>query len=334
MTTQPACLVSNSHPELFHYTSETGLFGILNSQCLWATHWQHLNDSGEFLHLREELPKLIYPVLENFLQKQALEVANYEQMILDEGGIDVVCTKLGQELVHCMYQTLLKSNPKDQLFEFYITSFCTPEGDYAEVRNHGLLSQWRYYGQTGGYALVFDTAQLESLMEHEHSRWPCMLTLGEIGYSSTPKEVLLRNLEALPELQNAIAQWVAHLDSSMATENLLQPFINCCARFKHWAFAEEREVRLFAVLNGPQMIVEGDPAIERNRHSFQRNEVNVPCLHLFEGIETGRSCRLPIRRIIVGPGTDQGEREAKLLHFLQESGYFIPVTRSNIPLRF
>src|SRR5262245_10539375 len=35
---------------LYHYTSQKGLLGILDSQALWATNLRYMNDSQEFQH--------------------------------------------------------------------------------------------------------------------------------------------------------------------------------------------------------------------------------------------------------------------------------------------
>ena len=43
------------HPELFHYTNWDGLYGIIRSQELWATHYTGLNDLTEVEHLRQYL---------------------------------------------------------------------------------------------------------------------------------------------------------------------------------------------------------------------------------------------------------------------------------------
>nr|WP_236901252.1 DUF2971 domain-containing protein [Cupriavidus necator] len=237
-----------------------------------------------------------------------------------------------------MHDTLHKSDPVENLFEFYITSFCTPNGDYSEARNHGLLSQWRYYGGNGGYSLVFDTAELERLMEQEHSVWPCRLSCGDVSYSSDSAEVMERRLDSLPSLRNALSVWFKRGSSPEAIEPVLEPFLNCCIHYKHWAFAEEREVRLVATLNGERARrlheIDGSKLVERPRHSFMRGGQSVPHIRLFEGLDVGRAPRLPIRRIIVGPGPTQDERETKLKAFLKSKGYVIDVTCSSIPIRF
>ncbi|MGJ0514475.1 MAG: DUF2971 domain-containing protein [Methylomicrobium sp.] len=325
--------LSDVHPELFHYTSNEGLFSILKTQYLIATDWRHLNDISELMHFSELLPRLFRPELVRRATEIASENSEAQQFITLQGGVDTYCAEQAKYIAEKMYNSLGLNDENERLLEFYITSFCTPEGAFAEVRNHGLLSQWRYYGQQGGYALVFDTAELEHLMKLEHSHWDCRISFGEVGYSSDSPDVLEKRIESLSVLREVLRK--CQFDSSEAFIPLLQPFLDCCIHYKHWAFAEENEVRLVAVLNGPRMLREDEERRERKRDCFtNRENREVPCLNLFEGLEINRACRLPIRKIIVGPGPNQKQNETKLRNFLQDAGYNIEVTCSHIPIRF
>ena len=48
---------------LYHYTTQTGLLGIIRDRQIWATHTQYLNDHREFLHavdlVRGEIQRLL-----------------------------------------------------------------------------------------------------------------------------------------------------------------------------------------------------------------------------------------------------------------------------------
>ncbi len=48
---------------LYHYTTQSGLLGIIRTRTIWATHTQYLNDRREFLHavdlVREEIQRLL-----------------------------------------------------------------------------------------------------------------------------------------------------------------------------------------------------------------------------------------------------------------------------------
>lgn len=327
---RPLC---EAHPELFHYTNVGGLEGILRSQCLWATHWQHLNDTKELEHFANALPQLIKPGRVRLVNELARQDDNLRRFVAANGGVDLLCEEESQGLAKALLESVVNPDPTGQVFEFYVTSLCTPEGAYEGVRTHGLLSQWRYYGQQGGYAIVLDTAKLEGLMYLEHDRWKCKISLGDVGYSHEPPDVLESHISTLPSFLKAID--ACKFESESECEPLLDPLLQCFIHYKHWSFAEEREVRLVAVLNGPKMREvhkeEGTEWPERERHYCN----GVPRIHLFDGLEVQeRPCRLPITRILVGPGPSQLERESKLLALLDELHYDIPVTLSEMPIRF
>lgn len=325
------------HPELFHYTTEGGVFGILESQCLRATHWRHLNDKEEIRQFLGPLPELLQPVLRR--QYEYLARTNGPLQILQKHGanLELLHRKDAVTMADALYEALLSDDPKELLFDVFITSFCTPDGDYKEVRNHGLLSQWRHYGANGGYAIVFDTSNFLALMHQEAADWNCFWSCGPVAYSSEPIADLPKRLEALPDFINALK--TCDFRTRGSVEPMLSPFLRCAVHFKHWAFSEEREVRLVLVLNGEKMTKafadEGHHAIQRHWSYFQRADGSmVPCLNVFEGLQSDQSFRLPIKRIIVGPGPGQPERKAKLQAFLNDKRYSIEVKCSEIPVRF
>jgi len=318
--------IEEAHPELLHYTSAKGLVGILRSQSLWGTHWQHLNDAGELRHFSEKLPSLLKAGRIALAEKLARTNDGFKEWVDRLGGIENVVDKEVQGLVEVFQESFAHPDPARQIFEFYVTSFCTPEGAFEEVRTHGLLSMWRYYG-AGGYALVFDTAALVDLLREEASAWPARIIFGDVGYSCDPPDVLDTRINALPELRKILSETA--LDSQDAFEKMLEPLMSCFIYYKHWAFAEEREVRLTTILNGEQMRTinaqEGTTWRERERHTH----CGAPRIHLLEDI----GYRLPIKRVIVGPGSYQNIRESELKALLEELNLDIPVVLSNIPLR-
>ena len=148
-----------------------------------------------------------------------------------------------------------------------------------------------------------------------------------MGYSCDPPDVLDTRIDALPELRQILSETA--LNSPDDFEKMLKPLMRCFIYYKHWAFAEEREVRLTTLLHGEQMRTinarEGTTSRERERH----DHCGVPRIHLLEDIRY----RLPIKRVIVGPGSNQREREGELKALLEELNLNIPVMLSNIPLR-
>lgn len=318
--------VHEVHPELFHYTSAVGLAGILRSQSLWSTHWQYLNDAGELRHFSERLPSLLKGARLAAAEEFARNRDGFTEWAESQGGIEYLVDVEVQGLVQSFQDSVVCPDPTGQIFEFYVTSFCTPEGSYEEVRSHGLLSMWRCYGN-GGYALVFDTVELDRLLREEEQVWSCKIVFGDVGYSCDPSNVLDSRIAALPALGKNFSE--SMLDSQEAFEVILDPLLDCFIHYKHWAFAEEREVHLTTILNGERMRAvgaeDGSTRLERERHI----QCGVPRIHLLEGL----GHRLPIKRIIVGPGQHQSARETELRVLLEELKLDIPVVLSNIPLR-
>jgi hypothetical protein len=115
-------------PELlYHYTTASGLLGILEKKALWATDVGYLNDYMEVELSIDELIKAL------------------DAKCSDREPADVVGLR--------MAETSLVDHRGGGRFGPFVASFCE-SGDQ--------LSQWRGYGH-GSYALGFDSAALSSL---------------------------------------------------------------------------------------------------------------------------------------------------------------------------
>lgn len=68
----------------------------------------------------------------------------FKEWAESQGGIENLVDAEVQGLVRSLQDSVVSPNPTQQIFEFYVTSFCTPEGSFEEVRTHGLISMWRY----------------------------------------------------------------------------------------------------------------------------------------------------------------------------------------------
>jgi hypothetical protein len=113
--------------ELFHYTTQEGLLGILNNNQIWATHIEYLNDSTELRYAlklaRDELEKR---------HRQATEDKEKDK-------IECLLDELGSHRV------------------LNISVSCLTE-------ERDLLSQWRAYGGKGsGYSIGFNVSHLIKL---------------------------------------------------------------------------------------------------------------------------------------------------------------------------
>lgn len=62
------------HPELHHYTTYVGLKGIYRSNTLWATHFAHLNDTTEVVHLQPPLLEAVVAKFAQILKRRCLRL--------------------------------------------------------------------------------------------------------------------------------------------------------------------------------------------------------------------------------------------------------------------
>jgi hypothetical protein len=110
--------------QLYHYTTQHGLIGIIEGNTIWATKIQYLNDTTEY--------------------KLALEIAIEE--IKRKKAESVSATN------DLLYQRLLEQIDKMTGLNTCVCSFSEKED---------LLSQWRGYGGgIGGYAVGFNSSNL------------------------------------------------------------------------------------------------------------------------------------------------------------------------------
>ncbi len=124
---------------IFHYTTQKGILGIIQTREMWATQVHFLNDKNEVF--------LTFKLIERELKKQIARVRSPE--------IKTVLQAIKRQL-----------NVIDQ-GHICIGSFCEA-GD--------LLSQWRGYGNQGkGYAIGFDLLELIKTAKEQHFvLWPCI----------------------------------------------------------------------------------------------------------------------------------------------------------------
>lgn len=115
---------------IWHYTTASGVKGILESGVIYATDALYLNDSRELL--------------------EALEVQR--RLLADEGAMDGGEKELTVRLLHAWFVAPHLSD-LEPMEGSSVTSFCE-QGD--------LLSQWRGYGGAQGYAVGVSRSGLEA----------------------------------------------------------------------------------------------------------------------------------------------------------------------------
>ena len=128
-----------NEPEiLYHYTTAIGLTGIIESQTLWATNAEFLNDAQELQFGRARL--------RDALLQRADELNPEGNRVVDDDYSRATVMRSAAD--HLAPGGLYAAK---QYHFVYVACFC-------EVGD--LLSQWRSYGAAGGYAVGFRMAQL------------------------------------------------------------------------------------------------------------------------------------------------------------------------------
>lgn len=124
---------------LYHYTSQDGLIGIIESKSIWASNIHYLNDSKEFQHAIDELKAIIYNRKKN----------------------------QNNELIKKLYNSIEGSIGSFSRINIFVASL-TEKGDQ--------LSQWRGYCQNGaGYSIGFSKSEIESLSNQQGFTFkPCI----------------------------------------------------------------------------------------------------------------------------------------------------------------
>lgn len=323
-------LVSLEHDELFHYTNAAGLKGIIESQSLWATHARFLNDDSEIVGFGPWLVTYLEPIVLEVYREAQEKYEVRTDYVERSGGLENVVRCDTQEIVEAMYRA--------GAYEYYICSFCGHDDE--KLKEHGMLNQWQGYGKDGGFAIVFDTKGIETLLETEGARFEYKIGhLGTVVYSDNTEEYereLGASLEAIGDAtrryfryQNGLESGLNEEDARKSLEETYEPFVYCITQWKHWGFSSENEIRAVFV---PQAFDDVFRCLVASSGRELKHEKEVkwgdgarPYVEAFECEDMA----LPIKRIIVGPHKDKEQRADALRILLRGTG--IEVTVSEIP---
>ncbi len=202
--------------EYGHYTTMSGVMGILKNEALWATNIKFLNDEHEFQHALDLIKELL-PTSRITREEPNNPVHNSFIKALTE-KIDT-----------------LDNYQADSVF----TLSFTEEAD--------LLSQWRgYCPSNNGYCVVLDVPKLyDSLKENLDG-----VHLVQCVYDLDEKKTQLKAL-----LNNYWSKYVSvkNGDGSKKERNALidslsKELMLLASYFKHPSFAEEKEHRIVVIM--------------------------------------------------------------------------------------
>ncbi len=326
--------IYEKHSELFHYTNQAGLEGILGSQTLWATNFRHLNDKSEFQLMRGVLEDQVNVILkEPFVEKYKSAGLAEKSVMKKEGGPLKIAREEAKALADSAYSGAFEDTFKGPaLIAPYVTSFCSHADDQSYEQKNGLLSQWRGYANTGGYAFVFDTRKLLKLIDYERSGNNYVSgIIDDVIYDGDSERFRIEFGPHIKKICDGLCN--VYGLANEANQEYLSSVLSIFPRLKHRGFREEREVRIVVYPISKEVEVaykaenpDWQSADGPFKEFFTRGD-GVPYIRLFEGLNR----HLPIKRIIVGPQQNQSEKAAALRKKWGHLGF--DIHRSETPLR-
>jgi hypothetical protein len=129
----------------------------------------------------------------------------------------------------------------------FVLSFCRHEEGSKEFA-HGLLSQWRGYAETGGFAIEFDEAGMDELLRMEMERFAYAgFKADDVVYESYEQLFISDDFRGLAgEMIRRIfdPRDVSAITGRKDIDAFMPQFMRVAPFMKHWGFREEREYRI------------------------------------------------------------------------------------------
>jgi len=307
-----------SEDALFHYTDANGLIGILQSKGIWSTAYYCTNDASELRAGRD--------VLTPVFRKKTHEMERQEDsrvVTIRNRGVDIrqYAEKFEQRII----------NHSLHFVGVYVTCFCKPNNK--EDFLHGLLSQWRAYGNDGGYALQFSRGRLQDYLVRLNEDLGLNYEVQDVYYS--PDNPLKKDVVSHSE--SFISSYVNFLDDIVNLnasdpkfrspvqdlfEGPLESLLDYLIHTKNQHFFEESECRMSIV----DAINEGGALLPM--FYFNRNGLVVPYVRTPKNYSI-IDC---VDWIVIGPGPRIGDRFNSVKQMVNRMGLDIEVRPSHIPL--
>lgn len=282
---------------LFHYTTATGLQGILSSNSIWASNARYLNDTAEITYGCEQVSRIV----SNRLQRHQDELTRR------------FLSRMNMGLSELYYDD----------FRYYVTCFC---------ENGDLLSQWRAYSdQDGGYSIEFDFSNNRCFkpIGDQYNTF-----FRKVIYDPKDQEQLVNQMldvvcGSLDSNLNMSAESENHLIETCVVA-LSSTFRELFAIFKSPTFSEEQEWRMIV-----QRSDSFDDNYDTLRFRTSRG-ILIPYLELgLSTADSEKFSFLPIANILCGPTLHERLNLHSINLLLEKYGYVVQgVDVSGATLRF
>jgi Protein of unknown function (DUF2971) len=208
---------------IYHYTSQSGLLGIITTKTIWATNIHYLNDASEF-QVAVQLARGKIPDLIKATREEDAEFLR----------------ELDRRL-----SVIMGFN----LRSIYVCSFSS---------NGNLLSQWRSYCPDGnGFSIGFDYSQLHARLQRQGFRI-ARCVYDPQAQSEMIQQFLVSALDTFHKTRNAFGEvgrqdWAAQYFAALDVD---LEFLRLAPILKDKSFEEEDEWRLISspiLLTHPQV---------------------------------------------------------------------------------
>lgn len=205
----------NKKPDglLYHYTSVSGLLGIVKSKSIWATHVAFLNDSSEFTHAIA-------------LMRSTIKKRKKDANSIEKGFYDNLLDALN----------ILSEDMSG--FNMFVCSFS---------ENGDVLSQWRGYCPNGGYSIGFDFRYLErAIRAHKFT-----VKIGKCIYNKSEheqiiSEILAKTIDSYKKYVNRLRKDKSQINADFYFKDFIAPLLRIAPFIKNISFREEQEWRMIA----------------------------------------------------------------------------------------
>lgn len=305
---------------IFHYTNAKGLYGILHSKCLWATHFQFLNDSREFITAYDTL---IEHTSKRIHRKIAAWSVNREIEIEAGETTRTVSQHEARKFVDQFYETSFKNFGES----YVLSGFCC-KPTHEAYQNGGQL-HWATYGRQGGYAIRINPHKLYSLISEEEKRVPASgFVTGKVAYSTGALHDRFKNeFDIFAEVAaEFVEENLKHKLPPVEFFRAIGPFHQITSLLKDSFFCNEEEARVVVW----RIAHPGDGHKTYTVDVRHIEGLTIPYIEMFRGILFQPIN--PVEAIIVGPHPKNELRLTALRTYLRSAGLdSIEVIESNVP---
>ena len=277
-------------PNIFyHYTTRTGLDGILKSGGLRATYRMRMNDAREFDYARNVVYEALNKVgRRHDLPPVARSLTTYTRKNLDQLIKDT--TEMSRAYCACL--TLSSNHPK----------------------------QWESYAEDGkGLAIGLNLFKLLINQASAVQRGEPYIFCGPVTYNESDQHDLVWRLvdAGIRDLQTFVDTWSqesGHLTAlrDRVTKEIVYQLLVLIDFIKAPAYSSEREFRLILDPNDGTLKAP-------NIHHYKRDNELIP--FIFMDLRMPDTRRLPLAEIRVGPKASFQDEKVFLVDLLNELGY-------------